>query len=342
MTWVTDLAEQARSVMPAPMWEYVETGAHEGVAAAEASSAWRDVRFEPRVLRGVGAVDTAVRLDGAQLATPIGIAPTSLQRLAHPDGERAMARGAARAGALHVVSSNAGTRFADLGAGGPWWLQVYLPPDRPAIVPVLEAAAEAGASALVLTVDTPVPGTKHRPLETDWVGLDLTWFRCNFDDPGTVRWAADLTPDDVGWLASTSGLPVVVKGVLRPDDAVTCVEAGASAVWVSNHGGRQLDRAVPTRDALPRVADALAGTAPVYVDGGVRSGLDALAALALGAELVFVGRPALHALAVGGADGVAGLLQRLTAELAESLLLGGCPTPGDARGVLACRPRNCL
>lgn len=337
MSWLTDLAEEARSVLPAPLWEYVETGAREGVTAVEATAAWRDVRFEPRVLRGGGAVDTTVRLAGGELATPIGIAPTSLQRLAHPEGERAMARGAAQAGALHVVSSNAGTRFADLDAQGPWWLQVYLPPDRPAVAPVLAAAAEAGASALVLTVDTPVPGTKYRPLESDWDGLDLSWLRCNFDDPDAPRWAADLTPDDIGWLASTSGLPVVVKGVLRADDAVTCAEAGAAGVWVSNHGGRQLDRAVTTREALPRVADALAGTAPVYVDGGVRSGLDALAALALGAELVFVGRPALHALAVGGGEGVAGLVQQLTAELAEALLLAGCSRPADARGVTACR-----
>jgi len=335
MTWLTDLAEQARSVMPPAMWEHVEAGSWEGVSASEAAAAWHDVRFAPHVLRTGGAVDTSTQLLGSPVATPIAIAPTSLQRVAHPDGERAVARGAARAGALHVLSSNSGTRFAELEADGPWWLQVYVPPDRVSLEPVLLAARDAGAQALVLTVDTPVPGTKHRPVETDWDGIDLTWFRCNFDDPATTRWARDLGPDDIGWLAGV-GLPVVVKGVLRGDDADRCVAAGAAAVWVSNHGGRQLDRAVTTRAALPEVVDAVGGRTPVYVDGGIRSGLDALAALALGADAVFVGRPALHALAVAGADGVARLLGELTDELAEALLLAGCHGLADAPGVAAC------
>lgn len=332
MTWVTDLAEQSRSVMPRPMWEYVETGAGEGTTAAEAEASWGDVRFAPRVLGG-GPVDLATELLGAALRTPVGIAPTSLQRVAHPEGERAMAAGARAAGALHVVSSNAGHRFADIEAGSPWWLQAYLPPDRHSAVPVLRAAVAAGARAVVLTVDTPVPGPKPRPAEEDWAGTDLSWFRCNFDAPDDVRWADDLAPADIGWLREVAGVPVVVKGVLRPDDATACVEAGAAAVWVSNHGGRQLDRATSTRAALPRVADAVGDRVPVLVDGGIRSGLDVLAALSLGADAVLLGRPALHALAIAGADGVAGLLSRLAEETAQALLLAGCRTARDARGI---------
>lgn len=342
MSWLTDLAEQARSVLPAPMWEYVEAGAREGLTAAEAETAWHDVRFAPRVLRGGGPIDPGASALGRPLRTPVAIAPTSMQRAAHPDGELAMAAGAATAGALHVVSSNAGHRFADIRAAAPhtpWWLQAYLPPDRESFASVLRAAAQAGAQAVVLTVDTPVPGTKYRPLEADWAGVDLTWFRCNFADPGSVRWAGDLTAADLEWLARTSQLPLVVKGVLHPQDAVTCVEAGVAAVWVSNHGGRQLDRSMSTRTALPRVVEAVAGAVPVYVDGGIRSGLDALAALSLGADLVFLGRPTLHALAVGGADGVAETLQRLTAELVEAMLLAGARSVADTRDADLVEPR---
>lgn len=341
MTWMTDLAEQARSVMPTPLWEYVETGAEDGTTASEAVAAWADVRFLPRVLTG-GGVDLTTHLLGAHLRTPVGIAPTSLQRAAHPDGERAMAAGARDAGALHVVSSNAGHRFADIDAGSPWWLQAYLPPERDAAVPVLQAAVAAGARAVVLTVDTPVPGPKRRPSEEDWAGTDLSWFRCNFADPGDVRWAADLTPADIGWLHDVTAVPVVVKGVTRADDALACVAAGAAAVWVSNHGGRQLDRTVSTRTALPEVVAAVQGEVPVYVDGGIRSALDVLAALSLGADAVFLGRPPLHALAVGGASGVSSMIDRLSVELGQALLLAGCRTPGDARGVVAPMPRNRL
>jgi 4-hydroxymandelate oxidase len=193
----------------------------------------------------------------------------------------------------------------------------------------------AGAQAVVLTVDTPVPGPKRRPAEEDWAGTDLSWFRCNFEVPQEVRWADDLEPADIAWLQEVTGVPVVVKGVLRPDDARTCVDAGAAAVWVSNHGGRQLDRAISTRAALPLVADAVGDRVPVLVDGGIRSGLDVLAALSLGADAVLLGRPTLHALAVGGADGVADLVSRIADETARALLLAGCRSPRDARGIAA-------
>lgn len=340
MTWQSDLAERARAAMPAPMWEYVATGAREGVTAAEAGPAWRDVRFLPRVLHDVSSVDTTTTLLGSRVSTPVGVAPTALQRVAHPDGEVAMARGAAAAGALHVVSSNAGHRFDDLRQGAPWWLQLYLPPDREAARPVVEAAVAAGASAVVLTADTPVPGTKHRPRETDWDGIDLSWFRSNFSEPGDVRWATDLVPDDIGRLREVAGVPVVVKGVMRPDDARRCVEAGADAVWVSNHGGRQLDRTAPTCLALPAVVAEVAGDAQVYVDGGITGGLDALAAVALGADAVLVGRLAVHALAAGGAAEVAATLERVTDELVEGMRIAGCPRLDDTRGIASASSRT--
>jgi 4-hydroxymandelate oxidase len=204
------------------------------------------------------------------------------------------------------------------------------------MLPVLEGAAAAGASAIALTVDTPFPGSKYATDdESTWTGVDLSWWRVNFADPEFDRWAPDLGLHDIGWLQDRSGLPVVVKGVLRADDAQRCVDAGAAAIWVSNHGGRQLDRAVSTATALREVAQAVGERVEVYVDGGVRSGVDAMAALALGAHAVFLGRPVLHALAVDGAAGVERLLTELTTELTEVLHLAGCATPREAPDVLA-------
>ena len=202
-------------------------------------------------------------------------------------------------------------------------------------MPVLEAAVAAGASAVVLTSDTPFPGTKYAADAEDWTGIDLDWWRVNFADPKPDRWARDLTAADVTWLRERAGVPVVVKGVLRGDDALRCLHAGADAVYVSNHGGRQLDRAVPTAHALREVVAAVGDRADVYVDGGIRSGLDALAALALGARGVFVGRPALYGLAVDGARGVDRVLRDLETELREALELAGCATLDEARDLLA-------
>jgi len=321
------LVERARSAMPPAMWDYVSAGSWGEVTVGEAAAAWQRHRFRPRVLRDVTSPEPGVTLLGTPASTPVGVAPTSLQRLAHPEGELAMAVGARDAGCVHVVSSNAGHRFAEIGARSRnWWLQLYLPPDRSSALAVVEVAKAAGARALVLTVDTPQPGPKTRPAEAAWEGVDLSWFRCNFRDPDTVRWAADLRPGDIGWLAERSGLPVVVKGVLRGEDATTCVDAGAAAVWVSNHGGRQLDRVVPTAVALPDVVDHVAGRAEVYVDGGIGSGLDVLTALALGARGVFLGRLPVMALADGGAAGVSGLIDALTADLVAAMRLAGVRT----------------
>jgi 4-hydroxymandelate oxidase len=320
--------------MPPAVWTYVESGAREGVTAAEATSQWQAVRFRTRVLRGVAEADLQTPLLGESFASPIGVAPTAMQRAVHAHGERAVAAGAAAVGCLHVVSSNAGTRFADLG-GGPWWLQAYLPPVRDQMLPVLEEAVAHGARAIVLTADTPYPGTKYAVDDADWTGIDLGWWRTNFAEPETPQpWKADLSPDDVTWLRERAGVPVVVKGVLRGDDAVRCLDAGAEAVYVSNHGGRQLDRSVSTAFALAEVVATVGERAEVYVDGGIRSGLDAMTALALGARAVLVGRPALHALAVDGARGVERLLTELAGELGEAMVLAGCATPSDARDLL--------
>ena len=268
----------------------------------------------PRVLRDVSAVDTATRLLGTEFATPLCVAPTGYHGLAHPDGELATAAGAAAAGALFVLSTRSSRLIEEVGdvvaaAGGTWWFQVYLMRDRELTSGLVRRAAAAGAAALVLTADTPVVGRKRRNSAEVVSDREFLVNLGPLDDMTAADQAADVTFADIGWLSEAAGpgrrLPVVVKGVLRGDDARTCRAHGAAAVIVSNHGGRQLDGALPSAAALPEVAGALhdGGACEVYADGGIRSGEDALAALALGARAVFLGRPALWALACGGADG---------------------------------------
>jgi 4-hydroxymandelate oxidase len=340
--WITTLRERARRAVHPAVWRYLESGSYGEATVREATRAWGEVRFRPRVLGGDRAADLDTTLLGTPVATPVGVAPTAMQLAVHALGERAMLAGSQAAGALCVVSSNCGTLWKDLDATAPWWLQAYLPARRELMLPVLEGAVEAGAAAVVLTVDTPFPGSKYAADEEDWTGVDLSWWRVNFADPELDRWAPDLGLHDIGWLRESSGLPVVVKGVLRGDDARRCLDAGASAIYVSNHGGRQLDRAVSTASALREVAAVVGDRAEVYVDGGLRSGLDVLAALALGARAVFLGRPTLHALAVDGAAGVQRLLTEVTAELAEVLELSGCASAHEAPEVLDPRSTTAL
>jgi len=281
------------------------------VSAAEAVQAWRGLRFLPHVLRDVSDVGVATTVLGTPLSLPVAIAPTTLQRQAHPDGEVEMARGAAAAGTLVCVSSNAGRPFAVVAeAGAPWWVQAYVLKDRGITRAMLRRAVAAGASAVVLTADTPVVGRKEEGPTSVWDVVPDDHLHANEDLAGVAhvsrQKATDLSPDTVGWLAEATGLPVVVKGVMRSDDARTVVSAGAAAVWVSNHGGRQLDRVVSTAEALPDVAAAVGSEVEVIVDGGIRHGLDVLAALAIGARTVFVGRPALWALATSEAGPLAG------------------------------------
>jgi len=314
------------------------------VSAAEAVTVWDRHRFLPGVLRDVTEVDCSTELLGTQVRSPMGIAPTTMHRAAHPDGEIAMARAAAACETLMVVSSHAGSTFEDIAATGvAWWVQVYVPSDRLACGPLLERAVAAGASAVVLTTDTPVVGTTYdggRAGVQDVV--EPGWQRVNFphgygDAPGHEK-ARDLGPQDIDWLRKTTGLPVVVKGVLRPTDARRCVDAGASAVWVSNHGGRQLDRTAATADCLRGVAASITGEAEVYVDGGLRNARHVLTALALGAKAAFVGRSPLYALALDGTEGVARLLDGLTEELTEAMRMAGCNRLQAVTGELLASP----
>ncbi len=330
-----DLHDRAVRRLPPEVCEHFDQGAGAGLTVGEAAAAWDRLRLRPRMLRDVSAVSTAATVLGHQLATPVMVSPTAMQRAAHPDGEVATAQAAAAAGSLMAVSTNSGSLFADIGAtGAPWWLQVYVLRDRGLTKAILDRAVDAGASALVLTVDTPVVGRKRTVGKTIWEVVPEDYLLVNVGDATVpedgLDKADDLTPDVIGWLRDATGLPVVVKGVLRADDARAAVSAGASAVQVSNHGGRQLDLAVSTAEALPEVVAALSGSgAEVYVDGGIRRAEHVLAALALGADGVFIGRPVLWALAAGGpagqggCDGVLELLTAFTDQLGHVMMLAG-------------------
>jgi 4-hydroxymandelate oxidase len=334
-----ELERRARELLPAAVYDFYAGGSGTERTLRGNEQAWQQVWLAPRVLRDVSSVELSVDLLGSTLPAPVGVAPMAFHGLAHPDGELASAAGAARAGALFVLSARSSRPIEDVGAaiadeGGRWWFQSYLMRDRKLTASMVSRAVRAGASAIVLTADTPYVGHKRRDRGNDVVTEPE--FLVNIgplSDLGAAEQAPDVSFPDIGWLAELSGgLPVVVKGVLRADDAKACLAAGAAAVIVSNHGGRQLDGALPSARALPAVAAAV-HPAPACVDGGVRCAADMLAALALGARTVFVGRPVLWALATGGAAGVAEFLTGMTAGLAHLMALAGAASVAETAGL---------
>ena len=339
-----DLERDARHAIGEMAYAYYAGGADDERLLDGNIAAWGHWQLHPRVLAGIDgleAVSTATTLLGTPVSSPVAVAPTAIQALAHPEGEAATARGAAEVGALMILSSLATCPLEDVAAaapGAPRWMQVYILRERARTAELVGRAAAHGYGALVLTVDAPVSGLRLR----EWrMGVHLP------DDLALPNLAGDstesaheggfmavvtrefepaLTPDDIGWLAGLSALPVVAKGVQRADDAVRCVDAGAAAVVVSNHGARQLAAAPATADIVAEIVDAVADRAEVYVDGGVRRSPDVVKALALGARAALVGRPSLWALATGGADGVAALLRWYEAELRRTMALCGAAT----------------
>ncbi|TFV65194.1 UNVERIFIED_ORG: alpha-hydroxy-acid oxidizing protein [Bacillus sp. AZ43] len=325
------LEARAGERLPEDVFDYYAGGAATETTLTEAPAAWRSWRLRPRVLRGITSVDLATSVLGSAVRTPIGVAPWAYQGMAHPEGELATARGAAAAGALMTVSTSATQTLeevAEAAAGAPAWFQLYRLHSERHTDDLARRAGDAGYRALVLTVDLPLLGRRHRDLRHDFaLPADLRMAnhppedgdRPGLRDLATATW----TFDSIARYGELSGLPVVVKGVLRDDDAVRCVEAGASAVWVSTHGGRQVDPAVASAHALPEVVAAVGDQVEVYADGGIRTGSDALVALALGATAVFVGRPTIWGLATGGSDGVSRVLTALGEELAHTMALCG-------------------
>ena len=322
---VHDYELLARERLDENAWEYFRGGAGDESTLRENLAAFARWRLRPRVLVDVSVVDTSVTVLGATVGAPILVAPVALQQLAHPDAEAATARAAARAGTIMVLSTSATLRpgaVAEAAPRAPRWFQVYVFRDRGVTQSLIDEACAHGYSALVLTVDVPILGRREGAV------------RIGFNIPDEFEVAGDIFGDidasvswrDLEWLAG-HGLPVVLKGVLTSEDARIAVDHGAAAVVVSNHGGRQLDGVPASIDALPQVVDAVDGRAEVLLDSGVRRGVDALRALALGARAVLVGRPVVYALAAGGEEGVVHVLQLLRDEVELGLRLLGCTSP---------------
>jgi 4-hydroxymandelate oxidase len=295
--------------------------------------------LRPRILRGGGTSDLTTDILGTHLGMPLVVAPTAYQQVAHPEGEVEMARGVSAAGGLMVVTTRATRVLEEIVAelNGPWWYQVYVIRERRMTEAMVRRAAGLGASALVFTVDLPYIGFKRRG---HFAPVTREQHLVNFGahvPPGATgeEVAAGMEQDmsigleTIAWLRDLSGLPVIVKGVLRGDDAAACLDAGAAGVVVSNHGGRQLDRAIASAVALPEIVTAVGGRAPVLVDGGIVSGTDVFVALALGATAVLVGRPLLWGLAAAGASGVRRVLDGYREELDHAMGLAGVAAIGD-------------
>jgi 4-hydroxymandelate oxidase len=320
------LAAAAEKVDPA-VWCYFEGGSDDEVTLRENVAALRRWQLRPRMLVDVGEIQLQTTLLGTPVSMPLGIAPFALQRLLHAEGERATARAATAAGTLVTVPTLTSFRHGELSdaADGPRWLQLYVQRDRGATLDHLAEAKGAGYGAIVLTVDLPHIGRRERDLRLGFAvppELPLHYGTLVDVDP-TLTWR------DLDWIRAATELPLVVKGILTHEDAVLATEHGVDAVWVSNHGGRQLDGVAASIDALPEVVEAVGGRAELYVDGGFRRGTDVVKALALGARAVFVGRPVAAGLAVGGEAGVGQVLELLRAESELALALVGCTRPEE-------------
>jgi isopentenyl diphosphate isomerase/L-lactate dehydrogenase-like FMN-dependent dehydrogenase len=336
---VADYERLAEERVPPEVWCYFAGGAGDEVTLRENVEAFGRWRFRPRVLTDVASVSTEIDVLGTTVSMPILLAPTALHALLAPDAECATARAAAAAGTIMCVSTITTRRHAEIAAvapGAPRWLQVYILSDRGRTEEQLDEAAECGYSAAVLTVDTPFWGRRERDLRLGFsIPEDVPVPYAESDPELRARGIAyvPVSPSvswrDVEWLADRTRMPVVVKGILTAEDATLAVENGAAAVVVSNHGGRQLDGAPATLDALPEVVHAVRGRVPVLMDGGVRRGTDALKALALGAHAVLVGRPVLYGLAADGEAGVRHVLELLRAETEHGLALLGCTRPAQ-------------
>jgi 4-hydroxymandelate oxidase len=316
-------ADLARDYVSPAAWARVEGGAADEITLRWNREAFDRIRLRPRVLVDVSKLDTRVKLLGVELPSPIFLSPTGAQSFVHPEGDVAVVRGAGAANTILIISSSASLRIEEAvkAASGPVWFQLYVQRDREFTRDLVQRAESAGCRALCVTVDSPSHGARDREylLKAELPERPLPNFLGkDYLDP-TVTWK------DIDWLRSFAKTPVVLKGILDPDDAGIAVKAGVAGIFVSNHGARNLDTAPATIDALPLVAERVAGRVPVLVDGGIRRGTDVLKALALGAAAVGIGRPYLHGLAVGGAEGVVRVVEILRKEFELAMMLTGRP-----------------
>ncbi len=355
---IADLRRMARVRLPRMVFDYIDGGADDEVSLTRSVSRFQDIELVWDALADVSAIDTSTTIMGAASASPFFISPTATSRLFHPRaGELAVARAAQAAGVPYACSTLASTTVEDIAAvnSGPKWFQVYVWKDRGLVKEMLARAKAAGFGAIILTVDVPVAGNRERDGANDFtIPPKVTWRTATqalaapgylFDlmttpeirpanfahiriDGGLIgfinaQFDRTVTWDDARWLRETWDGKLAIKGIATPEDAQRCVGIGADAVWVSNHGGRQLDTAPATIDTLPAIADAVSGQTEIILDGGVRRGSDVVKALALGANAVALGRAYLYGLAAGGELGVRRALEIIDSELRRTMALCG-------------------
>lgn len=340
-----ELEQFARSALEPSAFDYYSSGSLDEVTLAENCSAFGKLRLRPRVLVDVSNRDMSIELFGMKHSMPILVAPTAFQRLAHPDGEIATARAAEKLGTTMIVSTLATASVAEIrkNSKANLWFQLYVLKDRGITRELLERAVEAGCKAIVVTVDAPVIGRRERDMRNRFalpsnlsianlvdMGRNLSSLPDTAAESGLAAYFhslydTSLTWKDMEWLRKASPLPVIVKGILRGDDAKLAIESGVAGIVVSNHGGRQLDTAIATIDALAEVAEAVSGQVPILIDGGIRRGTDVVKALALGAKAVLVGRPILWGLSYNGEAGATRVLENLKLELDNAMALIGAP-----------------
>lgn len=352
---LADYEAQAREKLDPGVWAYFSGGAGDEFTLRKNTQAWQNLELWPRILRRLAGGHTRVNLAGHDLAHPILLAPVAHQKLAHPDGELASALAAAAQGAGYVLSTQSSTPMEAVARAvqgdpgrGPLWFQLYWQHDRAFNLELAQRARSAGYESLVLTADAPVSGARDRERQAGFVlppGIGSIHLQ-NLPSPAHLPTdtycgglpAHALCWDDLAWLQERTPLPIWLKGVLHPQDALQAQRLGVGGVIVSNHGGRTLDTAPTTMRALPLIAKALGGSLPIIVDGGIRRGTDVLKALALGADAVLIGRPMLHGLAVEGALGVARVIRLLRDELEIAMALTGCRTRGEVTAELLTPP----
>lgn len=342
-----EFEERAHKKLPTPVWDYYSSGAHDEITLKENRSAYDKICLRYRVLVDVSERYLSTKVLGHTLSMPVIVAPMAFQAMAHPEGELATVRAVGGAGTIMVAStlSNYSIEQIMQVASGPVWFQLYIYKDRAVTKSLVERAEAAGCAALVVTVDLPVSGRRERDVRNrfalpkglqmgNFVAPEMASMPKPSDQSGLTTYAASLFDPsvswkDLEWLRSITKLPILLKGIVRGDDAKVAVENGVDGIIVSNHGGRQLDTSPATIEVLREVAQAVNGRAELLVDGGIRRGTDVVKAIALGAKAVLVGRPVLWGLVNGGGDGVAQVLDILRSEIDQAMALCGCCSVSD-------------
>ncbi|ALC40602.1 CG18003 [Drosophila busckii] len=343
---VKDFERQAFAKLEKNTLDYYKSGAGEQFTLEQNRAAFRRLRLRPRILRNVSQLDISCRILDEQLKWPMGIAPSAMQKMAHPDGEIGNARAAGKAGAIYILSTLSNTSLEDVAAAAPntcKWFQLYIYKERHLTEQLVRRVERAGFKALVLTVDAPVFGNRRADVRNKFSlpdHLNLANFEGELANVTTMggsgiyeyvtnQFDPSITWQDISWLKQLTSLPIVLKGVLTAEDAVLAREFGVDGIIVSNHGARQLDSVPASIEALPEVAKAVGNDMLVMFDGGIMEGNDIFKAIALGAKVVFLGRPALYALAHNGQQGVEEMLEILRKDFETTMALMGCPSFED-------------